>query len=148
MFYSELSSKTDTAGKTKLYFRVGQAFLIFLIFTLPIIPFHCSLNFCISIIFNLSWYNNNTQEKLEPRKSPFLLIFVVFDRFILKVLLLCHLIFIWQTNAIVVCENRWELLKIILLRENYCIFGIFLICRTSLQPHVNSQNVQMCSVTV
>lgn len=84
-------------------------------------------------VFNFSWYNT------------LLLIFVVFDRFINQVLLLCC----FADKCHSVCENGWDLLKIVLLQEIHtAFFDIFLICRASLQPHVNSQNVQMCSVTV
>ena len=81
---------------------------------------------------------------IAQMKSPFLLIVVVFDRFINEVLLLCHL----ADKCHSVSENHCELLRIVLLQENNFIFDIFLICRASFQPHVNSQNVQMCSVTV
>ena len=51
-------------------------------------------------------------------KSPFLLIVVVFDRFINKVLLLCHL----ADKCHSVCENRWELYTMPGLGTNFLFF--------------------------
>lgn len=60
-------------------------------------------------VFNFSWYNT------------LLLIFVVFDRFINQVLLLCC----FADKCHSVCENGWDLLKIVLLQEIHCFFWHF-----------------------
>ena len=116
------------------FFSCELGFFIFLILTLPIIPFHRSLNFCmcsislgtIIIIPRRNWNNDCSAFwwkwiALQKWKSPFLLIFVVFDRFINQVLLLCC----FADKCHSVCENGWDLLKIVLLQEIHCFFWHF-----------------------
>lgn len=85
-------------------------------------------------VFNFSWYNT------------LLLIFVVFDRFINQVLLLCC----FADKCHSVCENGWDLLKIVLLQEIHCFFWHFSYLQ-SVSPatcqFTKCTNVQCHSVT-
>ena len=68
---------------------------------------------------------------------------MVFDRFINQVLLLCCV----ADKCHSVCENGWDLLKIVLLQEIHCFFLTFFLSAERLSSHMSIHKMYKCAVS-